>query len=354
MGNRIKSLSVLLLLLSLSAVAWVSLTMKEQSANELYEDVTFMRIATEVRRYVSTIEYGVKNGRQLDNFYNMQDTLKGIQSCSSYMEGAYVISADGRLLYQRGLSAGNLRLSVPAMQNTMLRQLYDRTGDDLHDYLALPVRNGAGQIEGHVVLCIAKGAVRNGVMEFDRQSLIQTVVILLEVFGLGLFLISRRKVNRQGHIAFGLVLLVSFFVTFAAALDTGVVMVRFHQFTEDAVRQSANKMAQALQSEVDAVVAKGVSAERIHDLNGWLAQNGSELTVVTSLTLDRNRRVTANPSEAYINSFMNRFLFRTLLLISVCVAAGVLACVAAAWGERWKRRSARFARSDRLKGVTHA
>ena len=323
---KIKLLFIMLLLASLLVVMHSSLNIKDRSIREVYEDLTFMRISLEVRQYISQVEYDIKYGRQLDNFYNMQETLNNVQSCSSYMEGAYIVSASAKLLYQSGLKPEGISLTIPKDQVYPTGKLYIMEEDAVHYYLTNPIRDGSGKIVGYLIMCIGNNAVSNVVSEYNMQNKVQTGIIVLEIFGICLFIINRVRPDRKNQVALKLMLILSITVTVAAALDSGVVLARFYQVVNDAAHQSADKMAQALQSEVDSVIAKGISADRIYDLNGWLAKNSSELTIVTSLTLDRNQKITATVSQTYINSFFNKFMLRISLLLLACALTGFAAC----------------------------
>jgi hypothetical protein len=330
-----KLLFIMLCLAALLVVMFSSLNIKDRSIREVYEDLTFMRIALEARQYISQVEYDIKYGRQLDNFYDMQETLKGVQSCSSYMEGAYIVSASAKLLYQSGLNEG-ISLNIPKDQVYPSGKLFIMEEGVGHYYLTNPIKDGSGKIVGYLIMCIGKNAVSNAVSDYNLQNKVQTAIIVLEIFGIYLFILSRIKSNKKNQVALKLMLVLSITVTVAAALDTGMVLARFYQVANDAAHQSADKMAQSLQSEVDSVIAKGVSADRIYDLNGWLAKNSSELTIVTSLTLDRNQKISATVSQAYINSFFNKFLLRISLLLLACALSGFAACRIVIWLSRPK------------------
>lgn len=347
---KMKLLFIIVLLLALSVVMYSSLAVKDLSIREVYEDLTFMRISLEARQYTSQVEYDIKYGRQLDNFYDMQETLNGVQSCSSYMEGAYIVSASGKLLYQSGRNPEGLSLTIPKDPVYSKGKLYTMTEDAGHYYLTSPINDGNGKIDGYLIMSIGKNAVDNAVTDYDRQNRVQTVMIVLEIFGIALFIIRRIRPNKKNQLAFKLMLVLSLGVTMAAALDSGVVLARFYQVVNDAAHQSADKMAQALQSRVDSVIAKGVSADRIYDLNGWLTQNSSELNIVTSLTLDRNEKITANVSQAYINSFFNKFLRRISMLLLACGLAGLAACGSVIL---FRRQETKGRKSMTQKGAVH-
>lgn len=320
-----KLLFIIFFLAALSVVMFSSLNIKDRSIREVYEDLTFMRISLEARQYISQIEYDIKYGKQLDNFYDMQGTLKGIQSCSSYIEGVYIVSASAKLLYQSGLIEG-INLTIPKEQINPAEGLYIMEEDVSHYYLTDPIRDGGGKIVGYLIICLDKSAVSNAVSDYNFQNKVQTAIISLEIFGITLFVLSRMQPNKKNQVALKLMLVLSIMVTGAAVLDSGLILARFYQVVNDATHQSADKMAQSLQSEVDSIISKGISADRIYDLNGWLAKNSSELTIINSLTLDRNEKISATVSQVYINGLFKKFLLRISLLLFVCALAGFLAC----------------------------
>ncbi len=327
MAGKTKVLFALFLLFSLAAGMYGFQYVKERSIRDLYEDVTFMRIVTEARQHIGRIEYGINNGKQLDNFYNMQETLKGIQECSSYMEGAYVVSADARLLYQRGMAADRLTLAVPGNKTDSAGKQYTVREDGAYFYLTAPIKNRSGNAEGYLIMCIGQNAVSNSALDYNHQNRIQALIIAFEIFGVALLIMIRIKPDKKKILAFRLMMVVSIAVTTAIILDAGMVGARFYQIVDDTTTQTANKMAQALQSQVDSVVGKGVPTEKIYDLNSWLAQNSSELEIVTSLTLDKNNKITANVSQGYINGYLYKLLLHSILAVLFTVLCGLAACV---------------------------
>ena len=327
MAWKTKGLFVLVLVVFLSVAMSGYQVVKQSSIRELYEDVTIMRIATEAKQYISQIEYGIKNGRQLENFFNMQETLQGVLGCSSYMEGAYVVSSEAKLLYQRGIPADSLHLQVPQEPVDRSENLYTVTEDGQYFYLASPIEDSRGKIEGYLIMCIGQHAVTNAVSDYNRQNQIQSIIIALEVLGAAVLLITRVKPKGGKSLARRLMLITCLLVTTSVIVDATMVCTRFYYVVEDTTTKTANKMAQALQSQVDSVVDKGVPMARIYDLNSWLAQNTSELEIVTSLNLDQNNKITAKVSQDYINGFLYLMVSNSIIYILLTLVGGLIA-----WG----------------------
>jgi len=328
MVRRIKLAFFMILAVAVIAVMFISCRIKDDSIGDLYEDVTFTRITIEAKRHIHNIEYGIKYGKQLDNFYNMNSTLKDIQRSSSYMEGAYVVSDTGKLLYQSGLKADTLNLVIPKNYEFSKGRIYFMSEDDRYYYLSVPIRRGDNAIVGYLVMCIVKSAVSNAVLEFYEHNRIQSLIIAIEIIGISLFIVRRLKLTEKKKAVLKLIMIFTLAITLAVAVDSGMVIAKYYDIVDDAVRQSANKMAQALQNDVDSVLAKGVPSDRIYDLNGWLARNSSDLSIVTSLTVGKNQKIVANVSQEYINGFLARLVFQLAGLLFVCVLSGIIAGLA--------------------------
>ncbi len=340
---------IIFFLVALLVVMFCSFNIKAWSIREVYEDLTFMRISLEARQYINEIEQDIKYGKQLENFYDMQETLKGVQSCSSYIEGAYIVSASAKLLYQSGLTEG-LSLTIPKDPIYRDGKLYTVVEDAEYYYLTEPLRDKSSNIVGFLIMCLDKNAVTNAVSDYNLQNKVQTIIIYLEIFGIALLILPRVRAKKTNRLALKLTLILAVMVTGAAALDSGIALVSYYQVVNDATHQSAEKMAQALQSNVDSIKAKGISADRIYDLNGWLAKNSSELMIINSLTLDRNDKISATVSQTYINSFFYKFTLRISILLLICVLSGFVACRSVIHFSRAKANSRETAMS---KGVVN-
>jgi hypothetical protein len=329
MVRRIKPAFFMILVIAVFAVMFISCRIKDDSIHDLYEDVTFTRITIEAKRHIHKIEYGIKYGKQLDNFYNMHSTLKDIQRCSSYMEGAYIVSSTGKLLYQNGLEAGTLNLVIPKNYEFSRGRIYFMSEDERYYYLSIPIRSGDNAIVGYLVMCVVKSAVSNAVLDYNEHNRLQSLIIAIEIIGISLFIIRRLKLNERKKTALKLVAVLTMAVTLAVAIDSGMVIAKYYNIVDNAARQSANKMAQALQNDVDSVLAKGVPSDRIYDLNGWLARNSSDLSIVTSLTIGKNQKIAANVSQEYIKGFLARLVLQLAGLLLACVLSGIAACLIA-------------------------
>ena len=109
MRNGIKKLlAFLIIAAAVLSSMWLTLTIKYRAIEGLYRSTQLEIRAMEAEQYVNTIEYGIKYGKQLEYFFDIEELLRGVYMTSSYMEGVYVLSSGGDLLFYAGGSAGRI------------------------------------------------------------------------------------------------------------------------------------------------------------------------------------------------------------------------------------------------------
>ena len=97
--NKLKVLLTILMGTLIAFSAQRAYYVKTGELSSIYSDIIFTRLAVESQEYTRQIEYGVKNGKSLENFYNISSVLSGVRRCCSYTNGVYIFSSDRRQLY---------------------------------------------------------------------------------------------------------------------------------------------------------------------------------------------------------------------------------------------------------------
>ena len=110
--NKLKVLLTILMGTLIAFSAQRAYYVKTGELSSIYSDIIFTRLAVESQEYTRQIEYGVKNGKSLENFYNISSVLSGVRRCCSYTNGVYIFSSDRRQLYS--LNDGGSPVPQPA------------------------------------------------------------------------------------------------------------------------------------------------------------------------------------------------------------------------------------------------
>ena len=297
-----------------------SFIVKRNAARMLYENLTFVRIAVESRQHIQKIEYGVKNGRELERFYNIDGILRDIQRCSSYIEGVYVIGSGDVLLYSLEQPS-----EVPASLQRP-RELVFENENDYYIYgnsgfydLLLPIYTDEGT--AYVIIRLDGDIVYHSTSGLVRQELMRSLVISLELLGLGLIIIMIKKPK-----AAGICVLTFLIAIIVLSLDFGLSYTRYSGIADSATVQSVNRIAQMLQNDINTLRARGVSPDAIYDLNSWLTKSVQGIPMIHTMSINSNMQVTLTVSRAYVAQY-SAGLLKSYTIIYVTLAAAIAATI---------------------------
>lgn len=320
--NKLKFLLSLLMAALIAFAAQRAYYVKTEMLSGIYSDIIFTRLAVESQEYTRQIEYGVKNGKSLENFYNIESVLGGVRRCFSYTNGAYIFSADHRLLYSLADSESTVnRFSIADFTDGRVYSVYDDASASRY-VLTLPIFGRDNEVCGYMVLDISRSAVENKLADYRSEYKLQSALVGVMCWLAGLIMMihlcrSRRKLMRQG------ISVISAAVCAQVAIDGVLSVFKFSVTIDGLIQQSVSKITMSLQNDLDTVNEKGVALSKIYDLNSWLMENYKDIPFIDNLIYDRNYRITAVISQDYINERTWSYAGALIITLLLCVAAGV-------------------------------
>lgn len=320
---------------------------KTDTLDSIYSDIIFTRLAVEAQQYTRQIEYGIENGKSLENFYNIQTVLGSVKRCYSYTSGAYIVSDDYRLLYSNADDGAALTaVSVGGFDTGDVYSVYGTSDSYL---LTLPIRGRGEQISGYLVLRIEKRAVGNTLSEFYAEYKLQAAVLSALMLMLGSVLIIHTCRDRERVFGRSLGINAGIICGYIAA-DGAISVYKLLIMIESIIQQSISKITLSLQNDLDTVQQKGVSIGSIVDFNSWLFESGKNVPFIESITYDKNYRITAAVSEDYIWEQIGRYAAVMLAVLLIFAAALLALWLAVGAAEKYfvkrKVKNARDALKD--------
>lgn len=330
--NRIKALLAALLAVLLWLVARGTYYVSTATLTSLYTDVYFTRLAVEAQRFTRQIEYGIENGKSLDNFYNINSILTEVRRCSSYINGAYILSADYTLLYSLA-EEGEPPLQRAAVMSDS--RIYSYLADGGERYLiSVPIYGKDDVPSGFMVLNVRREAVDNIVAQYARENLVQSagMAVLAFLAGLALLIRLRRKESVYRTGARVITAAVCGCVTIDGALST----LKFYLRIESIIQQSVSKITMALQNDLLSVQEKGAQLSKIYDLNTWLMTSCDEIPFIDNLIYDKNYKITAILSENYIWQQTLFYAAGLIAVLGLCIAGGALFMLLARFADKYR------------------
>lgn len=287
---------------------WLMYNVKSYMLSSMYSDMIFTRIAVESQEYTRQIEYGIENGKSLENFYNIDDILKNVKRCSSYINKTYIVYyKDDKWQFtlsdetgsDKTGSAENIKIRIPE-KGSLYSAYYDENGDY---FLSCPINvntEAEGKTAaGYLVLSIDPNIVYNFISDNLYENLIQGIVIGVLAFLTGTIVIIHLRASER-HASLSGFMAASITVCVGELADSFISIYRFWLEIDDLIRQSASNIVAALQSDLDKVIEKGVSPGRIYDLNAWLWESSKPIPFIEKFIYDKYYEISAVISDDYI------------------------------------------------------
>ena len=322
MGRR-KLLMTLLMCALLILAAQNTYYVKTYALNRIYSDIIFTSLAVESQQYTRQIEYGVKNGKSLENYYGIQSVLNGARRCSSYINGAFIVSADLKVLYSV-LDEERYeitRIRTGSFEDGEIYSAYDEPSNERF-ILTLPIYGHDETVCGYMVLSIDHNAVDNRLSDFYSEGLILDIALGALIFLTGaIFMIHCcRRPERLFRRSLGII---SAAVCAFTAIDTAISAYKLRVVTDSIIGHSAAEITLSLQNDLDSVSEKGVALGKIYDFNGWLSESVGKIPYIKNVFYDKNYRITAVISDEYTVRRILYYAVALVILLLLFAAVGL-------------------------------
>lgn len=304
-------------------IAQQSYLARTEKINSIYSDILFTRLAVEAGPYTRQIEYGIKNGKSLDNFYNIQSVLSDVKRCSSYINGAYIISNDSVLMYS--LSDDNTpppeRASIP--KNGAIYSVYKGVG---YYIMAVPIYGRTDDAEGYLLLDLSGEAVTNSVADIHRDALVQSIVVSALTFFMGIVLIIH-LCRRRERVLFDCARVFSVTICAGLLVDSALSAIKMYLTLDSLIQQSVSKIVMVLQNDLDGISDKGVAISRIYDLNSWLLDSCQQIPFIDNLIYDKSYKISAIVYSGYAPERTTGYILLIAGITGICAATLLAVCV---------------------------
>lgn len=322
--GKLKLLMTLLMCALLILAAQNMYYMKTYTLSVIYSDIVFTSLAVESQQYTRQIEYGVKNGKSLENFYGIQSVLNGARRCSSYINGAFIVSADFMVLYSV-LDEDRYeitRIRIDGFEDGEIYSVYDEPSNERF-ILTLPIYGQDETVCGYMVLSVDHDVVDNRLSDFYSEGLILDIALGALIFLTGaIFMIHCcRRPERLFRRSLGII---SASVCSFTAIDTAISAYKLRVITDSIIGHSAAEITLSLQNDLDSVSEKGVALGKIYDFNGWLSGSVDKIPYIKNVFYDKNYRLTAVISDEYTVRQILYYAVALVILLLLFAAVGLI------------------------------
>ncbi len=315
------------------AMRW-TVRAKNSASGDAYRSAQETLRATELTQYITSLEFGLRYGKELDNYYNMDVVLQSILRSSPYVEGAYIVSNENALLYRAGEPMPNMEQMV--VLHNGREALYASNEQFGYAFIFMDIFGGENEDEraGTLIVMLNNDILNRLVETYQQEGQTQSRVILLEAMLAAVLVLSTllRKQKKFKPVAIAIALCVT--VLAAQTVDMGIETVKLNTQIHNITSQSVQKIAQVLQQQVEGVMDKGVGTDEMYDVYGWLDDIDEKLDSVDRLDFTGEGKVRATLDESDVRRSTLRAVRTLAFHLALEAAACALLCVCTALGEK--------------------
>ncbi len=281
--------TLLILVLALGFGATLSSGSFKKSLTESYVSSFVINGGESVRK----IEYALKYGKQLDNFFGIQSILQEVRTANPDVKDVKVILADGRVAYSLSASERPEKIadSLMADLRPMMRsggkksswQVIDRQYNTL-----VTISGPAGNPIGAMDILFDEEVIAPHANAFESKIMVQTLVAGLCSGLLLIVLLIRVQVvdastgmlrTRQ------LLTIVIAVIAVAQAILTTLTIVEFRPVYLSTVHRNHQLVGQLVQRNLEKVIAKGVPYSSLENVERWMDSIPEAMPEIESILL---------------------------------------------------------------------
>lgn len=221
------------------------------------------------------IEYAVKYGKPLENFYGIKELLSEVKKDAADIEAVRIVLPDGKVIYDlNGKATGTLSpkmLREVDFRSNLNGQPHILVRHEGKYALFLPIQDRQNNWIGSLNLVFDEVIVNSRVNVLLNQNMKDMLMVaLLAAVLLGIVLSAAPVVSQSGEIRSKRIFAILLVILGAAQLYYGFVNITmFQKVYIDIARENTQLSARIIQKDINQVVQKGVSYAEMEGVNAW-------------------------------------------------------------------------------------
>ena len=256
---------LVLLVFALSFNAWLSTTSLERS----YINSLVAGYSIAASEPVIEIEYALKYGKLLNQFYGISEIMDKIIKNAPSLENVRIVTDQGNILYDLQGNVLDDKM-VPMLHRATFESFsLVRAGGKYN--LFFPIRDRNGVRVGSINMVFDHSVVDNRLAPFNEKSLVCFSAVLAGAVIILILLFYRVRVNREKPMPMRRLLMFMLgLIIVAQCAYTLISMDLFKKAYQEIVKENSAMVAGIVQHEVNGVLKKGVSYEEMYQVDAWM------------------------------------------------------------------------------------
>lgn len=273
--KRIAAIAIALVVIVLGFNCWLTVVSLEKN----YIDSVAANYAVAGGETQRIIEYAVKYGKPLDNFYGMKELLVKTKGFAQELADVRIVNPSGKVLYSLDEETVDTiisgKLLAQAGSSASLRDKnYILTTENSDYHIFMPLKDRDGNFIGSLVMVLAKSAVTAGISPFILLTLkimlgfvVGAALLLFLILRLMPVLDADGQLRRKRFLAIFVIVLAATQIVFGFINNSNFKEIYF-----DIVKKNTAITAEIISHDINSVLQRGVPYSRLSGLDDWLAK----------------------------------------------------------------------------------
>jgi len=316
-----KELKTYIILLSCIIVClglFLSYSVNHKLYKESHIDAMIGGYKLAARQGVLQIEYSMKYGKSIEHFYNMDSILRQVSDSIPEIDNIKIVSENGEVLYS--LYKKDNGISIDELIKDAMDEGTNYIKEKDYYYVSIPIKDAQGSMQALMSISIKDHVLNNEVTVYEKEYGVQFLLFALGSIIIIVFVTTRISLGsgtkkRYFVIAVALVVL--------TVLILGIFNGYLLYMTKYSLTYSVEKVGEWLcsivQMDINRVLSKGVTINRIYDISGWLEEISSSVPEIKNLYITDQNDVQAIMSQLYIQKRTNIIIVSAVFIIIACI-----------------------------------
>lgn len=259
---------------------------------------------------VRKIEYAIKYGKPLNNFYGMEKLLEEIRENSNQIQDVMIVLPDGKIAYKLNGNIHGEKLPNEILKQANFTDMLQKESpyatvllkDTYHVFI--PIQNSDRKWVGSLDIQFTKNIIDNRTHSYLKRILFWLIFLVLIS---GIFLVAFQWkisiVDGKGDIRKKLIFTVFLSILGISQIIYGITsFITFRDVYIDISRENSRITARIIQKDINLVLSKGVGYSELSEVESWMKKIIKSVPEIENIYISASRDLITykTSSSAYI------------------------------------------------------
>lgn len=278
-----KILFVLIVSITLAGLLALTSVLNVVSFTNNYTQSTAVNNAIVTSGVVNKLEYSLRYGKSLENYYGIEDLFAQVKQLCSYVDEAYIVDTNGQIMYENPYNGtefvrpGEIEYNTENLVNT--RGFLTWTEYDTQ-HILIPVSDSTGNTVAGFGITYDNKIASNNTQQYISSIVLYTLIAAIAAILLFILLFSVIRHN----FAFKKLLLIVIPIIVASNLFLGITSFNTYRAGYTALtKRTADTISFKIRTDIKSVVNQGINYSELNGLDEYFSdviKNTNQISII--------------------------------------------------------------------------